>query len=262
MKIFVSWSGERSKEIASLLREWIPNVLQHTEVWFSPDMDRGSVWFTDICSALADSSIGIVCLTRENLNSPWILFEAGALAKGMQSNRVSPLLIDLSTTDLSTPLSLFNATSPTKESMFSLIKTINAFSEDNMLDAARLETSFNAFWPAFEEKFRAVLERTQAEVQAPITKTTDEVLEEILGSVQRIERNMSNTGSAKIAYRYTPSGIEGIDPATEVDRAAIGKAFIDAFLSQNFKQEVAKVAGSKANDTPVAPRHKYSPEPT
>lgn len=37
---------------------------------------------------VTDTSIGIICLTKDNRTKPWILFEAGALAKGLSSSRV------------------------------------------------------------------------------------------------------------------------------------------------------------------------------
>ena len=48
-------------------------------------------------------------MTRENLNTPWLLFEAGALAKSMQDGRVVPLLLDLDFKEISGPLSQFQA---------------------------------------------------------------------------------------------------------------------------------------------------------
>src|ERR1043165_153842 len=105
MKIFISWSGNRSRAVAETLRDWIKCVLQATRPWISTrDIDRGSLWFSEINDQLKDTSVGIICLTQENKNRPWILFEAGALAKGLSSNRVCTLLIDLKSADLEDPL--------------------------------------------------------------------------------------------------------------------------------------------------------------
>jgi TIR domain len=126
MKIFISWSGELSRQIAEALRSWLQYVVQATEPWISTqDIDKGSIWFSEITDQLHDTSLGIVCLTPENLKAPWILFEAGALLKGLKRNRVCTLLIDLKVSDLEEPLSKFNATMTTKEDMFKLVQTIN-----------------------------------------------------------------------------------------------------------------------------------------
>ena len=96
MKIFISWSGERSRQVADLLSNWIQCVLQAVDPWLSSkDIDRGSLWFSEITNQLSNTHNGIVCLTKANLNKPWILFESGALAKGLNSNRVYTFLIDL-----------------------------------------------------------------------------------------------------------------------------------------------------------------------
>ncbi len=65
----------------------------------------------------SETDFGILCLTRENLEQPWILFEAGALAKRVQDNaRVVPYLIDdISFAELDPPLGLFQANKSDRE---------------------------------------------------------------------------------------------------------------------------------------------------
>ena len=80
--VFISWSGERSKHVALGLRDWLPAILQTAKPWMSEsDIDKGARGVEEIGKALSDIEIGIVCLTPENLDSRWILFEAGALSK-------------------------------------------------------------------------------------------------------------------------------------------------------------------------------------
>jgi len=93
MKVFISWSGDRSKKVAELLDDWIQCVIQAVNPWMSSkDIDRGALWFTEITDQLANTSIGIVCLTKENRNKPWILFESGALAKGLTEEKLNQIL--------------------------------------------------------------------------------------------------------------------------------------------------------------------------
>ena len=109
MKVFISWSGQRSRAIGETLNDWIKCVLQATHPWMSTrDIDRGSLWFAEINDQLKDTAVGIVCLTQENKDSPWILFETGALAKGLSSSRVCTFLADLQSADLEDPLAQFN----------------------------------------------------------------------------------------------------------------------------------------------------------
>ena len=96
MKVFISWSGDRSQALAQALREWLPMVLHYVEPWLSQsDIEAGERWANEVAKELDASKFGIICITRENITSPWILFEAGALAKFMQEGRVIPLLLGI-----------------------------------------------------------------------------------------------------------------------------------------------------------------------
>jgi hypothetical protein len=47
MKVFMSWSGKRSHEVAKMFHQWIKCVIQATEPWLSSDaIESGSVWFS------------------------------------------------------------------------------------------------------------------------------------------------------------------------------------------------------------------------
>ena len=110
MKVFISWSGELSKAIAESIKKWLPCIIQAADVFFSPeDIEKGEQWDTKISKELLECHYGIVCLTEENVSAPWIHFEAGALAKTLDS-RVATLMINISPTDIKGPLSRYQAT--------------------------------------------------------------------------------------------------------------------------------------------------------
>ncbi len=90
MTVFISWSGALAKAVAQLLDSWLPDVIQGVKTWLSTeDIDKGSIWSGKINEALS-TTVGILCVTQENRNAPWLLFEAGGLSKGLTKARVCP----------------------------------------------------------------------------------------------------------------------------------------------------------------------------
>ena len=190
MNIFLSWSGERSKAVAELLDDWLQCVIQTLDPWMSSkDIDRGSLWFSEINTQLQDTSIGIICLTKENINKPWILFEAGALAKGLSTNKVCTFLIDLEPNDIGTPLSQFNHTFPTQESVWQLVRTLNNSLAERGLKEKILEQVFETYWPKFESDFNKVVESTPL-TEPVIERTEDDILNEILTTTRSMDRRV------------------------------------------------------------------------
>lgn len=152
MKVFVSWSGEASHDVAKALKDWLPNVIQAVDVFLSSeDIAKGSEWFHELGTVLDESSFGILCLTRDNLSAPWILYEAGALGKRFEQSRVVPLLIDIKVPDVTGPLAHFNAALLDKGEITKLITAINAQLSENQLTEKQLEKVFQTWWPDLEK---------------------------------------------------------------------------------------------------------------
>jgi hypothetical protein len=60
MKVFISWSGEKSREVALALREWLPDVINRVEHFVSSkDIDPGRRWQSEVAGELASTSYGI-----------------------------------------------------------------------------------------------------------------------------------------------------------------------------------------------------------
>ena len=115
-RVFISWSGERSRRIGKALSDWLPSVLQAVKPYYSPDdIEKGTKWSTEISKSLSDCDIGIICLTRDNLEKAWILFEAGALSKKFSDANVCTALFGIEPTDVKPPLSTFQNTQFNKD---------------------------------------------------------------------------------------------------------------------------------------------------
>jgi hypothetical protein len=202
-KVFISWSGELSKQIAEAIRSWLPSVIQSVKPYYTPnDINKGSRWNAEIAHELEESNIGIICLTKDNIEKPWILFEAGALSKNVGSSNVCPIMFNFESSQLTGPLLSFQATRFEKSDMKKLLKTINEACGESKLDASVLDNVFEMWWPKLEEHIKSIIEDYKGE--SPQRDRSDrELLEEILSlsrmgltresSIQRRELRMSLT---------------------------------------------------------------------
>ena len=96
MQVFLSWSGESSKEMADALKPWLADVVPGLSVWMSDhDLEAGAAWGTELHEQLKRADFGILCVTRDNVNAPWMLYEAGALAVSTTTGCVVPYLRDV-----------------------------------------------------------------------------------------------------------------------------------------------------------------------
>jgi TIR domain-containing protein len=184
MKVFISWSGERSQTLALALRDWLPMVLHYAEPWLShSDIEAGERWANVVAKELETTKFGIICITRDNIASPWILFEAGALAKSMQEGRVIPLLLDIEFKDIAGPLAQFQAKKVEKIGVSDVVTSINQFSDTKLADT-RLALQFETLWPALEMK---VAEIPQSPAPARQNRPQHEILEELVSSVRGLD---------------------------------------------------------------------------
>jgi hypothetical protein len=51
MRVFISWSGNLSRQLGEALRKWLPSALQYVKPYFTPaDIDKGARWASEIKS--------------------------------------------------------------------------------------------------------------------------------------------------------------------------------------------------------------------
>jgi hypothetical protein len=201
MKVFISWSGERSHSLGDALHDWIPLVLHHVEPWLSQaDIEAGQRWAEQVAKELEASNFGIICVTRENVGSPWVLFEAGALAKSMQGSRVIPLLLDLEVRDITGPLAQFQAKKVERAGLFEVIQSLNQLSPHPVPDD-RVTQLFDALWPQLEKKVAAI---PKASAPAKHARPQPEILEELVTSVRSLDskfREITDEGPRGLRHR-------------------------------------------------------------
>ena len=189
MEVFISWSGDRSEKVAEALRDWLPSVIQSVNPFMSAsDIEKGSRWSNDLAIHLEGAQFGLICLTQENLKAPWLLFEAGALSKSLESSRVVPFLYGVSQAQLQGPLAQFQAAVAEKNPTLELVKSINVALEEDRLEPARLESAFGTWWPQLEETLANIPKATE---KAPPSRPDRDILEEILRLTRQMSRQRS-----------------------------------------------------------------------
>lgn len=177
MRVFISWSGSQSKRLAEALRDWLPGVLQLVRPYFTPsDIEKGTRWASEIAKELECSEVGILCVTRDNLHSDWIMFEAGALSKSLDKAHVCPILFGITNTDLAGPLKQFQTTECTRPDFHKLIGVINSRLGDHKLPPKTLDSVFDKWWPELEQQVNFILNEAR-NTNEPIRSERDLLVE-------------------------------------------------------------------------------------
>ncbi|MFJ6805006.1 TIR domain-containing protein [Streptomyces anulatus] len=267
MKVFLSWSGERSRRVAEALKHWLPDVIQEVDPWVSSqDIAKGGRGLDEITHELSATDFGIICVTPENETSRWMNFEAGSLAKQFKIAHVAPFLLDMKIADLTGPLSKFQATvGDNQDDVRKLIGDMNKASSGRVVAEDRLERAFARSWPemesALQEARRAPL---PGGVRHSIERSEAEMLEEILllvrkqefrgtnleGKVNQAEEELSRSRRISedefISASFAKIGWQVIDSSwgnNGVNITAQHPEDGSAFLSRDFIERMAKSLG-------------------
>jgi hypothetical protein len=155
LNLFISWSKSRSRAVASALRSWLPDMFQGLNPWLSLDINAGSRWATEVSVQLDACNCGILCVTPENIRSPWLLFEAGALSKALNFGKVIPYCYGVPPDRLPYPLAQFKGAAADRSGTYTLVQAINNVLEHG-LTTAQLDRGFAKWWPDLERELQAV----------------------------------------------------------------------------------------------------------
>jgi tetratricopeptide (TPR) repeat protein len=167
------------------LHGWLPQVIQAVDPWTSEDISKGSVWNAEILAKLNESRIGIVCLTPENLDSRWLHFEAGMLARKPDQTHVCTFLLPgMKATDIPQPLAMFEATTPSKHDVRRLLVAINtaaAARYGKAVAAQVIDDALDRRWADLERRLRKIAASTPAAARGAsrLSELADEISREL-----------------------------------------------------------------------------------
>jgi hypothetical protein len=230
MKVFLSWSGPTSRQVAEALRRWLPFMIQSIEPFISSgDISKGDTWSDVLAHELQGAEYGIVCVTPYNVTRPWMIFEAGAMSHYVGRSSVTPLLFQVSPEALDGgPLAQFQTTELTRDDFFRLIGSINrATKAERHLDEELLERNFDHWWQCLQKDLAELVKsgNSPAETRTSYSwlRTTDDLpiddlppASEVVwiitsdvfkyvignGARQRIERNLDPSRAVHVTYRF------------------------------------------------------------
>ncbi|MDM7989793.1 TIR domain-containing protein [Arthrobacter sp. zg-Y877] len=250
MQIFISWSGSESHTMALLLREWLVRVLQYSAPFVSSqDISKGAQWLITISDELNDTSEGIVCVTGRNYESPWLNYEAGALAKTTGQTAVRTVLLGLAARDIppSMPLSNFQHTiALDKSEMWALVRSIHSRSGAGDADISAIEWAFNQSWPELKNNLEAIEVPPQA-----VTESGDEqsLIKDVLQEVKSLSISLAALGESvrkadeppeDSKERLSDEEIRVVRPGTALRHRTFGIGLVIA-VEKEGKEKVATI---------------------
>jgi hypothetical protein len=212
MKVFISWSGSISRQIARSFYDWLPDVLQNVEPFMSSeDIEKGTRWLGTMLTQLESCHFGLVCLTPENITAPWIHFEAGSLSKMIDRSRLVPILFQLAPSDVQGPLTQFQMVNFGQEGMLQLLQSINNTNDERKLQESRLENIFEKFWPELEKRIGEI-EFTPNERSQSGSGESKEAIRPILEEILVLSRQLAAaTADSRLTIVRDISEVEDVD---------------------------------------------------
>ncbi len=150
MKLFVAWSGVRSYRLASALVWCIRQVFPTGQVspFFSSEIEPGTPWLPALQTALTEADGILLCVTRENLRSPWMQFELGSRVTADRSDRVFAYLLDVEPAELMDPLRGYQAVIGNQEGTLRIIEALASGTATPVAEA------FTRCWPELERRLK------------------------------------------------------------------------------------------------------------
>ncbi|GAA5229898.1 toll/interleukin-1 receptor domain-containing protein [Arthrobacter cryoconiti] len=231
MKIFISWSGVTSRAVAEALSGWLPKVIQGVEPFVSAkDIDKGANWTVELSRELESAQYGIICLAPDNLLSPWLNYETGAITKSVDS-RVAPVLFNVSKDEVRPPMAQLQLTSIDVEEFELLMMSVNKAAGSRLRDD-QVKEAVAVWWPSLETAIRGIkvpdkpsgaMTETSSEPAKPEADVA-EMMGEILRSVRRLDSRMKH-------LEGVPELIAGRDPRLGSYQSAI--RFLERALRPN-----------------------------
>jgi hypothetical protein len=266
MKLFLSWSGELSARLATVLHKWIPYIIQPVRPFMSSlDISKGERWGGVLREELKEAQYSIICVTPHSLWSRWMHFEAGVLSKFIDQSAVTPLLFNVDRSALEgTALSQFQSTMyGNEEECRSLIYSINKRLGDAQVDREIVRREFDVWWKELKNEINPILNELDRATHTPYEwlYTTDDFRDyeakatyksawiitpniynfALEANVRKIVENNLRNNNVKYRYFVPDEGCAEATEMTELNLMAVqtGNLECRAFEHSDFETHAA-----------------------
>lgn len=229
MKVFISWSGN-SKGVAQAINKSLPSLFDDASPWISTDNRSGSIWLPAIDEQLSDTDFGIICVTKENQEAPWLNFEAGALSRRVDAKRelMPVLLIDFEgMSEVGGPIAGFQMQMATLDGFFTVMKDLNACELGPQINERILRVRVEAAWKEIEKEVIKVKESRSSSMME--VRSDSEKIDEVLDVV----RGLSKVGSVR---NWGTGAVQ--EPLDNNEKRIAAKAIGDAAKTHSLGQVV------------------------
>lgn len=153
MRAFICWSEPRSRQLAEALCAWLPRVCtDELSCGISTRFQAGEMWFLQLLRELDEAHAAIICLTPENVLSPWLHFEAG-MAFRRDRETVLPYFLGPEVPEIKGPLNANQASPATHEGTWRLVQ---ALARIGRLREQELRQRFDQHWPGLQRQLQDI----------------------------------------------------------------------------------------------------------
>jgi len=168
--VFISWSKEPAGEIAKKVQYLLGKIFPDPTIkFFVSKAECGGIRGGDkgrniLDVELEQSNFGILILTENNFERPWIMFEAGALSKDSKISKVVPICFKRDKTKIENPIEVFNRVKYDKddflESLIYQIEKVRYEKEPSPQQKENLSKSLNDYWEEFQKATDEILSKS------------------------------------------------------------------------------------------------------
>jgi hypothetical protein len=169
MKVFICWSGRDSRKVAEALRPLLRKVFPGIKVEDSFHEEPGELWLPRLIRKLERTHFGVLCMTPANLDSAWVLFEAGVLSMTTtvrDRKRLCPYLLGVESGDLPSPLGMFQTADAdyagTRKLLYTIARARASVAGRGSRGLSREQKeAFERGWAAFDARLAELKERLE-----------------------------------------------------------------------------------------------------